>query len=318
MKLWALFILLNSAALLSAQAPNAAGGPLPVLSGFGTDEPGQLVIRSNIMAEKPFTVTGPRGALLGQQDGSFEAWVFPWKILSDMRITAEMKDYPVPINVNQQAASIEVRPSHTTIVFSHANFTIREVLFTPQHAPDGAGALAFYQIEAVRPMTLTFSFAPEMERMWPALSDDRPSPEWVKMGQSGFYILHLNFPDHAAAVAMPTAQPGILAPYQERPKNYPLQFVIHFDPATDSDKLYPLLITTAETAASSTTSALQGRLQALDDDFRELYSDTQKHFQKFSAQHMSIETPDKKLNQAFAWAEVAIDQLRVADHAFAR
>ncbi len=311
MKLWALFILLNSAALLSAQAPNAAGGPLPVLSGFGTDEPGQLVIRSNIMAEKPFTVTGPRGALLGQQDGSFEAWVFPWKILSDMRITAEMKDYPVPINVNQQAASIEVRPSHTTIVFSHANFTIREVLFTPQHAPDGAGALAFYQIEAVRPMTLTFSFVPEMERMWPALSDDRPSPEWVRMEQSGFYILHLNFPDHAAAVAMPTAQPGILAPYQERPKNYPLQFVIHFDPATDSDKVYPLLITTAETAASSTTSALQGRLRALDDDFRELYSDTQKHFQKFCAQHMSIETPDKKLNQAFAWAEVAIDQLRV-------
>ena len=128
-----------------------------------------------------------------------------------MRITAEMKDYAVPIDVNEQAATIDVQPGHTTITFSHANFTVREILFAPQHAPDGAGALAFYQIQAVRPMTLTFSFTPEMQRMWPALSDDRPSPEWVKTGASGFYVLHLNFPDHAAAVAMPTARVGILA-----------------------------------------------------------------------------------------------------------
>ena len=67
---------------------------------------------------------------------------------------------PVPIDVNQQAATIEVQPGHTTITFSHANFTIREILFAPQDAPDGVGALAFYQIEAVRPMTLTFSFTP--------------------------------------------------------------------------------------------------------------------------------------------------------------
>ena len=312
MKWWALFVLLNSAVFLAAQVPDRTPAPtLRALSGFLLDEPGQLAIRSDIMAQKPFTVTGPRGALLGQQDGSFEAWIFPWKILSGLRIQADMRDYPVPIDVNQQAATIDVLPGHTTITFSHANFTVREILFTPQEAPDGVGALAFYQIEAVRPMTLTFSFTPEMQRMWPALSDDRPSPEWVKVGPSGFYILHLNLPDHAAALAMPTAQYGILAPYQERPKNYPLQFVIHFDPATDRDKLYPLLMTTAETAATATTSALAGRLQALDRDFHELYSDTQNHFQKFSTEHLSIETPDEKLNQAFAWAEVAIDQLRV-------
>ncbi len=312
MKLWALFLLLNSAAFLAAQVPGHTPAPaLRTLSGFVPDQPGQPMISSNIMAQKPFSVIGPRGALLGQQDGGFEAWIFPWKILSHMRITAEMNDYAVPIDVNQQAATIDVQPGHTTITFSHANFTVRETLFAPQDAPDGAGALAFYQIQAVRPMTLTFSFTPEMQRMWPALSDDRSSPEWVKTGQSGFYVLHLNFPDHAAAVAMPTATYGILEPYQERPRNYPLQFVIHFNPATDGDKLYPLLMTTGETAATSTTSALAARLEALDDGFQASYSATQKHFEEFCAQHLSIDTPDQKLNQAFTWAEVAIDQLRV-------
>jgi len=310
--LWASLLLLSSAVLLAAQQPDRASPTmLRVLPAFPTEQPDQLRIRRDIMPLKPFTVTGPRGALLGQQDGSFEAWIFPWKILSHMRITAEMKDYSVPIDVNDQAATIDVQPGYTTITFSHANFTVREILFAPQDAPDGAGALAYFQIQAVRPMTLTFSFMPEMLRMWPALSDDSPSPEWVKTGQSGFYVLHLNFPDHATAIAMPTAQSGILAPYQERPKNYPLQFVISFDPATDSNKLYPLLMTVADSTTTAITSALASRLQVLDSKFHQLYSDTQDHFAKFAAEHMSIETPDATLNQAFSWAEVAIDQLRV-------
>src|SRR5580698_602207 len=198
---------------------------------FENSVPVKIVRRA--VPSKPFTVAGPRGAILGQQDGSFEAWIFPWKIFSNLRISAEMQDYPVPIDVNEQAAVIEVRPDHTTITFSHANFTLREVLFAPHNAPDGAGALAFFQIEALRPLTLTFQFVPEMKPMWPAPSDDHPSPEWVKAAGGGFYALHLNFPNHAAAIEIPGAEPGILAPYQERPKIYPLQFVLHFDPAHD-------------------------------------------------------------------------------------
>ncbi len=293
--------------MLGAQQPDS----LSLIPAFATTQPGQLAIHRDITATKPFTVTGPRGALLGQQDGVFETWIFPWKILGDMRITADMKDYDVPIDVNAQAASIDVQPGHTTITFSHANFTIREILFAPQDAPDGAGALAFYEIEAVRPMTLTFSFKPEMLRMWPATSDDRPSPEWVQRGQSGFYILHLDTPNQAAALAIPTAQPGILAPYQERPKNYPLQFVVHFDPVKDAGKLYPLLMTLGDTPATATPSALETQLTALGKSFVSLYSGTQDHFAKFSAEHLSIDTPDALLNQAFSWAEVAIDQLRV-------
>src|SRR5580704_8085277 len=197
------------------------GATAPQLVCQASDQPAQLAkfpyessVPLKIVREadpsKPFTVVGPRGAILGRQDGSFEAWIFPWKIFANLRISAEMQDYPVPIDVNEQAAVVEVRPDHTTITFSHANFTLREVLFAPHNAPDGAGALAFFQIEAVRPMSLTFQFTPEMKRMWPAPSDDRPSPEWVKLQKSGFYVLHLNFPEHAAALAMPESEPGIL------------------------------------------------------------------------------------------------------------
>ncbi len=302
-------LLMVAASSAVAQTPTAVTlDPLPLITAAA---PGQPSITTDSMAQRPFSVIGPRGTILGQQDGTFEAWIFPWKILSHMRITAEMKDYPVPIDVNEQAATVAVHPGHTTITFAHANFTVRETVFAPSDAPEGAGALAFYEVEAVRPMTLTFSFKPEMLRMWPALSDDRPSPEWVKNGASGFYILHLNMPGNAAGIAMPAAQPGILPPYQERPKDYPLQFVLHYDPATDSHKVYPLLMTMGSTSAETTSAAMASRLGSLNASFRNLYSDTQQHFEQFANDSIQIDTPDARLNQAFAWAEISIDQLRV-------
>jgi len=270
-----------------------------------------LKIVRTAVPSHPVTVAGPRGAILGQQDGSFEAWVFPWKIFSNLRITAEMEDYPVPIDVNEQAAVIEVRPDHTTISFSHANFTIREVLFAPRNPPDGVGVLAFFQVEAVRPLTLTFEFTPEMKRMWPAASDDRPSPEWVKSPSGGFYVLHLNFPEHAAAIELPGAQPGILAPYQERPKIYPLQFILHVDPVRDRSASFPLLFATADTAADANTAALAAKLAELGRSWQSLFKQTGDYWKAFLANQLALETPDAQIDEAFAWAQVSIEQLKV-------
>ena len=271
-----------------------------------------LLISQEAVPGKPFSVIGPRGALLGDQSGRYEAWIFPWKIFSGMRIAANMDGYPVPIDVNEHAAWIDVEPDHTTVTYSHANFTVRQTMIAPKNAPDGAGVLVVYEIEAVRPMTLTFSFEPNMQRMWPAQSDDVPAPEWVHTDDgSGFYILHQNFPDHAAALAMPSAQPGILAPYQERARTWPLQFTLHFDPAKDQGKAFPLLLRLANTKHSATEAALAQSLLALDSSAAVTAQSNATYYRDFLAQHARIETPDTKLNDAFSWAEVAIDQLRV-------
>jgi glycogen debranching enzyme len=285
--------------------------PLPAVPAFpiASDLP-----RITEQAEpiKPFSVLGPRGALLGQQNGEFEAWIFPWKIFDHMRITAHMQDYPIPIELNPQAAEIDVQPDHTTITYSHANFTVKQIMFAPKNGPDDAGALVVFQIEAVRPMDLTFSFNPRMQRMWPALSDDVPSPEWVGDGHgSGFYILHLNFPEHAAALAMPGATYGILPPYQERAAAWPLQFVLHFDPKTDAHKLFPLLMTVGNTAQQTTKAAFAARLQTLDASVPELFQKNEDYYRTFLADHTSLESPDASLNAAFGWAETAINQLLV-------
>ncbi len=236
---------------LFSQAPLQ---PLPPQPLFSTSSPqGSLSIQREAVPSRPFSVVGLRGAVLGQQDGSFELWSFPWKIFSDLHISALMDNYPVPIEVNLHAAGIEVRPDSTIITFSHANFTVREIIIAPKAEAQSAGALILFQIEAVRPLTLTFNLKPNMKLMWPVASDDRADPEWIATGaSSGFYILHLNSPDHAAAIAIPTAGPGIMEPYQERAASYPLQFILRFDPARDAQLLYPLLVAVGDTRATST------------------------------------------------------------------
>jgi glycogen debranching enzyme len=171
--------------------------------------------------------------------------------------------------------------------------------------------LAFFQVESVRPLTLTLQFTPEMKLMWPGLSDDYPSADWVSNRAGGFYALHLSLPGHAAAVEMPGAEPGILVPYLEHAKTYPIQFVLHFDPASDSDRFFPLLLTTADNAADASENALAESLSNLGHSLQSLYEQTGTYYKNFLSDHMRIETPDKDFDDAFAWAEVAIDQLQV-------
>src|SRR6202012_5690080 len=103
-------LLLSWAGLAMAQAPPPPlAVSVPSLKAFPMTALDLPSITREIVPINPFSVIGPRGAVLGQQDGSYEAWIFPWKVFSDMRITAEMQDYPVPFNVNEHAAEIEVQ-----------------------------------------------------------------------------------------------------------------------------------------------------------------------------------------------------------------
>ncbi len=298
-----LFFMLGSAALMAQTAlpPLRAEAPLPI------ETPGP-VLRENAQPQKPFTVAGERGVLLGQQDGTFEAWVLPVKLLSNVRIEANVQGYPVPIDVNAQAAQIEVRPDRTTITYTHIAFTVRQIMFSPNSAPPGTGPVVLFEFDCLHPTDFTLRFTPELRWMWPQRNDGVPSTEWVEQG--GFYVLHTDYPNFAAAVAIPGAQPGILAPYQERPQVHPVEFKLHIEPAQDRGRLYPLLMAVGSTEKDATDEALERSLDRLDVAIPTLYAHHTESYSKLLNSSTSIETPDKHLNAAFQWGVVSIEQLK--------
>ncbi len=321
------------ASLIFASVPPAAlAQRLHPLDAFPLDAPKQddpLVIRRPVRTREPFTVAGERGMLVGREAGSFEAWILPIKLISHMAITAQIEGYPVPIDVNQQAASIQVHPDHTVLTYAHIGFTLRQIMFSPSEPLNNdaaeqpaTGPVVLFQIDARHPVDLTFRFTPEMLWMWPKRNSGVPSPEWVEHGApstsgaaanadaDGYYVLHLDYPDLAGAVTIPGAQPGVMTPYQERPQVHPLELHLHYDPKRDGSRYFPLLMAVGATTQTATNAALGQTLAELNARIPALYASEQAAYQSVLKTATSIETPDPTLNRAFRWAEVSIEQLK--------
>lgn len=273
------------------------------------------MIRAHAQTERPFTVAGEHGVLLGQQNGTLEAWILPVKVLSHLTIEADIDDYTVPIDVNQQSAEIEVRPDRTVITYSHIGFTVRQIMFSPDNAPPGTGPLVLFQFDCLHPTDFTLRFTPELRYMWPERNEGTPGVEWVAPGPDphavagGFYVLHSDYPDLAAAITIPGARAGIMAPYQERPQVHPVELKLHIDPA-DRGKLFPLLMAVGTNTVAANTAALARTLEALNASIASTYLAHASNYRKLLADSTAIATPNPRLDEAFQWAEVSIEQLK--------
>ncbi len=321
-------VLLAFACLCSAATAHAQGDWLHAVDmpkPLTTPQPHGLHLTQPSRALQPFTVAGECGTFVGQQDGQFEAWLFPVKLLSHLRIQARVEGYDVPIDLNEDAAEIDVQPDHTTITFSHIAFTLRETLFAEQCGPQDpkestTGLMAMFTLDSDRATTLTFSFNPQVEPMWPAPQFGEVNAEWVPLHPQhseeqalqspGWYMLHTDWPELAAAVAMPGTRPGILPPYQERPKLYPTQLVLHWDPKTDRGKAFPLLMAAGRTREAADFRHLEAALARQNREAVTLYQQTADYYTHFFDTRMTADTPDAAFNDDFRWASVAIDQLR--------
>jgi glycogen debranching enzyme len=348
----ALAFISAAASTIQSQSAVPVFSSIPAIA-FDTSGP---VIRAHAETEKPFTVAGERAVVLGQQNGVFEAWPLPVKLLSHMTIEAEIEGYTVPIDVNQQAAEIEVRPDRTIITYSHIGFTVRQIMFSPAGARSlrsgqagekpgdtpvsiadqladqpGVGPIVLYEFDCVHPTEFTFRFTPELRWMWPERNEGVPGMEWVAgpaaapnakepgpsgaisgvpLPNHGYYVLHADYPDLAGAVTIPGAQPGVLAPYQERPQVHPVELRLHIDPARDRGKLFPLLMAVGMNKETASNAALGATLQRLNESIPDLYKAQADTYKDLLANSVSIETPDKTLNEAFRWAVVSIEQLK--------
>src|SRR5687767_4306177 len=76
-----------------------------------------------------FDVAGRRSGLFGYENRSLEAWVYPLKILDDFNLSFQLEGYPLDIQGADIASSIQVRPEATIFTYSHAAFTVRQIIF---------------------------------------------------------------------------------------------------------------------------------------------------------------------------------------------
>src|SRR4051812_21757941 len=112
-----------------------------------------------------FDVLGRKSAVAGYENRSFEAWVYPLKILDDFKLSFHLQGYPLDIQGTDTLSSIDVRPEATILTYTHAAFTVRQIIFAPLDEP---GIVMLLNVQSVLPLNITASFRPRLKLMWPA------------------------------------------------------------------------------------------------------------------------------------------------------
>jgi glycogen debranching enzyme len=240
---------------------------------------------------------GPRAALLGDESGRFEAWVYPLKILRNFHLIFHAEEHALPAEA--LARSVIVRPESTTIVYASDTFSVRETLVVPIDKP---GGLIFLEIHSAQPMEVEASFERDFQLEWPAILAD-PEIEWTP-AQHGFTFA-CERPELTAILGSPTATVS----ENELTTNY-------FSTQQNSFRLGPskpgedhkLIVLAASLQGEKELQATYKDLTTHADQYR---SQTADAYRQYLARTVSLELPDAELQQAYDWARISLAQSMV-------
>jgi glycogen debranching enzyme len=245
-----------------------------------------------------FDVVGRKSAVAGYENRSFEAWIYPLKILDDFKLSFHLQGYPLDIQGTDTLAAINVRPEATILTYTHAAFTVRQIIFTPLEEP---GIVMLLDVRSALPLTVTASFRPRLKLMWPA---------GLMTGNLGWddklraYYITEETNRFVGIVGSPLARDVSMMPYQEEPRDVPVQFQMDVSPEMLKSHFIPIVIAggvEGSGKAKETYERLLGNIEAL-------YEKNVAYYTQLQNESVQVETPDEQLNTAFKWAKVGVDK----------
>ncbi len=243
-----------------------------------------------------FDVVGRRALLMGNEGGAMEAWIYPFKIAHGLRIHFRRDDFPEPLPAEELARWITVRPESTTVVFSHDEFTVAVTFFVPLEEP---AIVLLLDVDADEPLTVSVSFVPDLEPMWPASLGGQYS-FWHD--EAAAFVLSESRRRYNALVGSPAASRHFATP-AHRLAESPNRFDIEITTRLAASDYIPVVI----------AGGSMGREEALETYRRvlgnlgSLYSGRVEHACGLRGELLAIDSPDDDLDLAFEWAKVALD-----------
>jgi glycogen debranching enzyme len=243
-------------------------------------------------------VVGRRSAAFGYEGRPLEVWVYPLKVVDRLQLSFALEGYPLAVPASELRSSIEVRPEATIVTASHAAFTVRQIMFAPI---DAAAVVLLLDIDTTLPMTVIGSFRPALRPMWPA-GAATASASWDAVAQ--IYDVSEDSGQFAGIVGVPGGRDRSVMPYQEEPRDVPLEFSIEVTPERAARELIPIVVT----ADISGRAAARAEYRRVLGTIGALYNATAFHYAQLLERTLRVTTPDARLTRAFDWARIGIDK----------
>src|SRR5829696_4626270 len=245
-----------------------------------------------------FDVVGHKSAVLGYENRALEAWVYPLKILENFECHFTIEGYPLAFRGPDIAVLINTRPEATILTYSHAAFTVRQIIYAPVDEP---GIIMLLDVQSVLPMTVTFSFRPRLKLAWPA-GLQTGDLKWEEDLHA--YFITEESKRFVGVIGSPAARDVSVMPYQEEPRDVPVQFSVEVSAETLKSHFIPIVITGGAEGKDKAKATYQHLLSSI----QTLYDKNVAYYQRLQSETTGITTPDERLNKAFQWAKVGTDK----------
>jgi hypothetical protein len=255
------------------------------------------LIKKGVEPRKFIESVGRRSFILGREDGTFEAWINPVKILRDFRLSIFFDGALDPTPLADVAERVHAAPGRVTIIHSTAAFTIRQTWIAPLDRP---AAIVLLDIDTDRPMKLRASFTPELKPMWPASFGGQNST-WMDAERA--FVLTEGLRRHAAVIGSPAFARASEQVGHQMPDRTVLA-EIDITPELARAHFIPIVITGSAHGADDARKIYRETLG----DLQSIISESDKYYRDFDARTARIETPVPQLNDAFEWAKFAIEK----------
>jgi hypothetical protein len=236
---------------------------------------------------------GQRAGIFGHEDGTFEAWVYPVKLLRDFHLSFHIAGRAIP--ASSIARTLIVRPESTTIVYAYDQFEVRETIMVPVNE---MGAIIRLETNTYVPIQIEAAYTNDMQLMWPAgLGNTWPGfddklnaftisgePYYGIVGANGLirekdaYITDYGYSD-VSAFRLPEVQKGTTT---------------------------QLIVVAGSLKGHDDAAAEYQKLLANAD---QLEKESAKYYQDYLARTLSVDFPqDRKLQDAYDWARISTIQ----------
>ena len=271
---------------------------------FGQTAPGPLPSsglewRQAAMPLQYWDATGRRAAVFGRQDGKFEAWVWPIKVLHGFRLEFKQDGMPEAVRGEDWLREVITRPESTTLIYVHPKFTVREIVWTPIDKPS---VDIFFEVDSAKPLNITAKFVPDFKPMWPASFGGQHS--WWIAEEKAFGLADA-LEKHVAIIGSPA-----VAAYTDFTDHSliggEMLLGIRVEPHPSKSGLGRPPALLAISLGMAGEKEARANYESAVQHAREEYEAKAAYWKEFLDTTTQIETPDPVLNRAWIWGKVAM------------
>lgn len=278
-----------------------------VSSGYGP--PGKNLVKKtglhlgrSVDPSAYFESTGRKSAFLGLENGTSEVWIYPYKVLHNLRLYFLVGDEEEWVSGAESASRVDVYPHQTVIRFVRSSFCVEAVYFTPLYE---SGAVLLLDVDSKKPLSIVVGFTPDLKPMWPAGLGGQYS-YWNE--ESKYFVISEGSRRNTALIGSPRGIRYSTGPAHALPENE-ARMRIDIDMESAEQRLYPVYIS----ASKENRGDAENIYKRLQENLAEYYEEKHRYYTSLRDDFLYIRTPDKRLDRAFQWAKIAVDKAFVCN-----